>query len=295
MYEKQAVAPRCMIKMDIQKAYDTIEWDFLDQMLQALKFPNTFRGWIMQCVTTATYSLNLNGNMFGFFKGQRGLRQGDPLSALLFTICMEYLTRLLMSSTSAMGFKFHPLSTSGLRMSKGKSNAYFNGVSDALKAYFLQVSGLVEGRLPFRYLGVPIKTTRFNAQDCKPLIDKIVARIRTLGARKLSYAGRPKKERGLRLKQDIMWNKAAVGKLVWWIYTKPDLLRVKWVNNIYLKGSAWQDYSPSTNSSWYWRKICQVKDDLHQAYQQLNWVPTGNGYTISKGYEPFRNKSHDVP
>ncbi|XP_074291402.1 uncharacterized protein LOC141618193 [Silene latifolia] len=44
MYEKQVVAPRCMIKMDLQKAYDTIEWEFLDQMLQALKFPSIFRG-----------------------------------------------------------------------------------------------------------------------------------------------------------------------------------------------------------------------------------------------------------
>ncbi|XP_074318405.1 uncharacterized protein LOC141655213 [Silene latifolia] len=47
MYEKQVVSPRCMIKMDLQKAYDTIEWKFLDQMMQALKFPNIFRGWIM--------------------------------------------------------------------------------------------------------------------------------------------------------------------------------------------------------------------------------------------------------
>ncbi|XP_074305774.1 uncharacterized protein LOC141640995 [Silene latifolia] len=199
---------------------------------------------------------------------------------------------------------------------------------------------------------MPIKTTRLNAQDCKHLIDKIVARIRTLGARKLSYAGRlvlvravlktlhnywgqmfilptgiitsieqvcrnflwdggvdylrsplvvwdkvcrPKKEGGLGLKQDIIWNKAAVGKLVWWIYTKPDLLWVKWVNNIYLRGSVWQDYSPSTNSSWYWRKICQVMEDLQLAYQQQIWDLTANRYTISKGYEFLRVKSQDVP
>ncbi|XP_074277407.1 uncharacterized protein LOC141601046 [Silene latifolia] len=80
--------------------------------------------------------------------------------------------------------------TSGLKMSKGKSNVYFNGVKEPLKSDFLRVSGLIEDKLPFRCLGVPIKTTRLNAQDCKPLIDKIVARIRTLGARNLSYAGR---------------------------------------------------------------------------------------------------------
>ncbi|XP_074291424.1 uncharacterized protein LOC141618217 [Silene latifolia] len=80
--------------------------------------------------------------------------------------------------------------SSGLKMSKGKSNAYFNGVKDSVKTEILQRSGMVEGRLLFKYLGVPIKSTRLNAQDCRPLIDKILTKIRGLGAKKLSYAGR---------------------------------------------------------------------------------------------------------
>ncbi|XP_074297994.1 uncharacterized protein LOC141628795 [Silene latifolia] len=124
-------------------------------------------------------------------------------------------------------------SSSGLKMSKGKSNVYFNGVPAGLKNQILQVSGLIEGKLPFRYLGVPIKTTRLTSKDCKPLIDKIVNRIRSIGAKKLSYAGRnflwdggvdfmrsplvawekvckPKREGGVRLKQDSLWNMAVV-------------------------------------------------------------------------------------
>ncbi|XP_074305100.1 uncharacterized protein LOC141640037 [Silene latifolia] len=108
-YERKAVSPRCLFKMDLQKAYDTIEREFLDQMLSALHVPNQFKGWIMQCVTTATYSLNLNGNVFGFFKGKRGLRQGDPLSPLLFKVCMEYLYRLLNYSSANNCFNFHPM------------------------------------------------------------------------------------------------------------------------------------------------------------------------------------------
>ncbi|XP_074318620.1 uncharacterized protein LOC141655438 [Silene latifolia] len=80
--------------------------------------------------------------------------------------------------------------SSGLKMSKGKTNVCFNGVNSVLKQEIIQISGLVEGKLPFRYLGLPIKTTRLSAKDCKPLIDKIVNSIRTLGSRKLSYAGR---------------------------------------------------------------------------------------------------------
>ncbi|XP_074304613.1 secreted RxLR effector protein 78-like [Silene latifolia] len=108
MYNNHKASPRCLFKIDLQKAYDTVEWNFLEQMLTALKFPPKFRQWIMICVTTASFSLNLNGETFGFFKGQRGLRQGDPLSPLLFTICMEYLSRMQNYATKNYQFKFHP-------------------------------------------------------------------------------------------------------------------------------------------------------------------------------------------
>ncbi|XP_074299290.1 uncharacterized protein LOC141630357 [Silene latifolia] len=80
--------------------------------------------------------------------------------------------------------------SSGLQLSKDKYNAYFNGVKKDLRRDIIQISGMVEGKLPFKYLGIPIKTTRLNDNDCKPLIDNMVHKIRNLGAKKLSYAGR---------------------------------------------------------------------------------------------------------
>ncbi|XP_074318548.1 uncharacterized protein LOC141655362 [Silene latifolia] len=81
--------------------------------------------------------------------------------------------------------------TSGLKISLSKSNAYFNGaVSDTLKNYILSVSGFKEGSIPFKYLEMPIQTTRLRRKDCDVLIEKICKRIHGLGAKKLSYAGR---------------------------------------------------------------------------------------------------------
>ncbi|XP_074305193.1 uncharacterized protein LOC141640239 [Silene latifolia] len=142
LYKRKACSPRCMMKVDLKKAYDSIEWDFIKQMLQALKFPDQMIQWIMECVTTPWYTLSLNGSNFGYFQGRRGIRQGDPMSPLLFTICMEYLSRILAYVTNSMeGDKtsiitilraFATFSKAWVWRLIEKSDIYFNGMSSAL-------------------------------------------------------------------------------------------------------------------------------------------------------------------
>ncbi|KAL2532785.1 Reverse transcriptase domain-containing protein [Abeliophyllum distichum] len=79
-YNRKRISPRCMVNIDLGKAYDSVHWDFLRSVLQGMNFPPVFVNWIMQCVTTTAYSIAINGNLYGFFKGKKGLRQGDPLS-----------------------------------------------------------------------------------------------------------------------------------------------------------------------------------------------------------------------
>ncbi|XP_074318649.1 uncharacterized protein LOC141655468 [Silene latifolia] len=115
------------------------------------------------------------------------------------------------------------------------------------------------GAVPFKYLGVTVSPKRLSVLDCTRLVDNVVDRIRGLGARHLSYAGRPKRQGGCGLHNLMIWNMAAVAKYVWWIETKADHLWVKWVHAIYIKDRNWKDYEPTSNSSWAWRKICQTK------------------------------------
>ncbi|KAL0292193.1 UNVERIFIED_CONTAM: hypothetical protein Sradi_6999800, partial [Sesamum radiatum] len=75
-YNRARLPARCTIKVDFQKAYDSVAWDFLLEGLKLFNFPPQFVTWLEQCITTASFSISLNGAVHGFFQGARGLRQG---------------------------------------------------------------------------------------------------------------------------------------------------------------------------------------------------------------------------
>ena len=84
-----------LCKLDMEKAYDHIRWDFLMQMLEKMGFGSKWIRWINWCISTASFSVMINGSPSGFFRSSRGLRQGDTLSPYLVVIGMEVLSCLL--------------------------------------------------------------------------------------------------------------------------------------------------------------------------------------------------------
>lgn len=97
-----------MIKIDLKKAYDSLEWSFLRDMMIAMGFPDIFMAWVMECVSSTSYSVCINGKPCKLFEGRKGIRQGDPLSPFLFAIVMDYLSRLFDEVDTKPGFKYHP-------------------------------------------------------------------------------------------------------------------------------------------------------------------------------------------
>ncbi|CAA7017042.1 unnamed protein product [Microthlaspi erraticum] len=86
------------VKTDMSKAYDRIECDFFQAVMERLGFHRRWFQWIMQCLSTVSYSYLVNGAAQGFVQPSRGLRQGDPLSPYIFILCSEVLSGLCTKS-----------------------------------------------------------------------------------------------------------------------------------------------------------------------------------------------------
>ncbi|XP_018467689.2 uncharacterized protein LOC108839423 [Raphanus sativus] len=225
-YNWKKISKRCMLKVDLQKAFDTLDWNFVLYTLEALDFPLMFRNLIKKCLTTTRFSVAINGEPCGYFKGTRGLRQGDPLSPYLFVLALEVFSQQLRMKYLDGAIGYHPNTPalqvthlafaddlmifadgttdsvkciaetmeefalwSGLRMNKAKTELYTAGLN-ADEALEISRLGFSIGAMPIRYLGLPLMYRKLRLPDYKPLIDRISANFNCWSARALSFAGR---------------------------------------------------------------------------------------------------------
>ncbi|GAB2280342.1 hypothetical protein Dimus_039402 [Dionaea muscipula] len=226
-YDRKGISPRCVAKIDLRKAYGSVSWCFVERMLVALQFPCKFTGWILSCISSPYFTFTLNGGLYGFFKGMRGLRQGDPLFFYVFVVVMEYFSRRLRMMSKEQDFRFHPYCKKlgivhlcfaddlmivakahekslalirgeleyfgkvvGLVANSGKSKIYFGSITEERKQ---QLGQLIDFKISvgfFKYLGVPLKARNVSIQHFKPLIEKITWKISCWACRWPSFAGR---------------------------------------------------------------------------------------------------------
>nr|GEZ52346.1 hypothetical protein [Tanacetum cinerariifolium] len=169
--------------------------------LEQFGFPNKMVKWIMVCVSTTKLSININGEREGYFNGGRGLRQGDSMSPYLFTLVMEAFNIIIRKNiTDAKEFKYRQgcqklgithicfgddllvfchgdnksmrvikkdleefSSYSDLKANMSKSTVFFGELTNAEQSSILDIIPFEIGRLPVRYLGVPLITKKINA------------------------------------------------------------------------------------------------------------------------------------
>lgn len=204
-----------ILKLNYEKAYDRVSWNFIFQILECRGFSEKWISWIRQIVVGAFVGVMVNGEESSFFKPGKGLRQGDPISPLLFNLVSDVLTRMLFRASNAGFVKGLPSDFregSILLLQYGNDTILFSSAEEFylinlkhILLWFEQLSGMrinfhksdlipmnVEGdyvhyashifhcplgTFPIKYLGVPLHYNKFSREDVQPLVDKMVNRI----------------------------------------------------------------------------------------------------------------------
>nr|GEY07351.1 hypothetical protein [Tanacetum cinerariifolium] len=265
---------RCALKIDIAKAYDTVNWIFLEKILKCFGFHMKMVEWIMTCVSSASFTIGINGERHGFLRSRRGLRQGDPISPYLFTIVMEVFSLILArkversnvfkSYKGCRELKMTHLSfaydlfvfchgdvnsiyvikdallefskVSGLLPNLGKSVIFFGSVKENDRMVIMQALPFKADKLSVKYLGIYLLAKRLGIKDCKYLVDKVKNKVMDWKNRSLSYAGRLQLIALVLSAMQAYW--AAVVKIPKSIVNDIDrvLKKILWSNNEMGKG-----------------------------------------------------------
>ena len=217
-----------LLKLDFQRAYDTINLDSLDIVLKEMGFDDKWRKWIRACLTTARVSILINGAPSKPFKMRRGLRQGDPLSPYLFVLMAEVLNRMLTKAVEQELFRGIQVGSqnvtlshlqfaddtilfcepkleylkhienilysfqcfSGLTVNYEKSAITAIGKEDEWTARAANMLKCKVVHLPIIYLGIPLGANMNNKASWQPIVDRIQQRLAAWKASTLSRAGK---------------------------------------------------------------------------------------------------------
>lgn len=214
------------IKLDISKAFDSIGWTFLLEVMQALGFSTKWRDWISALLGTSSSKVLINGQPTKGIQHARGLRQGDPLSPLLFILAIDPLQRIIemvaqkgvlkpilpklaqlrcslyvddaaiFSDPSPTELqRLHNILTffgecSGLKINIPKTEIYPIRVDTATVPHLIQNFPGKICKFPGKYLGLPLHIRKLQRIEVQPLIDKIGAQLPGWKGKLMSTSGR---------------------------------------------------------------------------------------------------------
>jgi hypothetical protein len=216
------------LKLDFEKAYDKVHWYFMMDVMKKKNFPEKWLTWMKQIIEGGSVGINLNGNPGNFFRTHKGLRQGDPLSPLLFNLVSDALAVMLenaknsghikglmphlieggithlqyaddtvifmeMEEQTVVNVKFLLYcfeNMSGLKINYQKSEVYVLGCTKEEEIKVVEMLNCNVGQLPMKYLGVMIHNRHMTVKDLSYIYQKVENRVPTWKSVGLSSGGK---------------------------------------------------------------------------------------------------------
>lgn len=205
--------PDMILKLHLSKAFDKLSWNYMHQMLLAFGFNSTWTRWILNLISSPSFSVLLNGSPSSPFRPSRGIRQGDPLSPFLFVLMAEGLSRLLKSAISSQALKGislhghnplshqqfvddtmlfgHPssqeakafksllslFSDTDTSINASKSQLFFFNTPVTAQRSITRILGFTIATLPSKYLGAPLLDSTIKHASWRTLLDKLESRL----------------------------------------------------------------------------------------------------------------------
>lgn len=221
-------SPGLILKLDYEKVYDRVDISFLRSVLRQRGFPPLWLQWMDCLLLRGSFGVRINDCDSPFFATSRGLRQGDPLSPILFNLVADVFTKILTkaATNNLISGMFPAAQTggvvslqyaddtllfldndihkarnlkwflslfeqlSGMRINFHKSDLYCINLDDDAVRPFSQTLGCKLEGWPMKYLEVPLHFCKLKKEDLQPVIDKILKRVAGWRDRLLSYGGR---------------------------------------------------------------------------------------------------------
>ncbi|XP_028082842.1 uncharacterized protein LOC114284149 [Camellia sinensis] len=275
---KSRLVGQMAIKIDFDKAYDRIEWDFLAMVLRKMGFDSKWVHWVMECVSTVSFSIFANGEKKASFVPSRGLRQGDPLSPYLFIIVADVLSKLIshsLQNREIFGFKItrlcptltHLFFADDMLLFLKAEDTECQKILDLLKVYY-EASG---------------QRGRFKSAAFEFIIEKVISKLQGWKQKLLSQAGREilievvvqaipsyamlalsKFQGGLGFCDFQAFNSALLARQGWRLVKYPNSFCARILKGIYFPHTDFMHASKGRQPSWSWTSLLQGRQLLQQ-------------------------------